>query len=147
MAPEQNTNVNLTPANLFAPANAEHLAEIRRAFPTFDIKAIQQGVEAGDEDAVGCAERMIGHHQRLEGGCGMNTKPKYTRATATASARRVHLLDGPVFQPKRGETFSQSAICGANPLWGFSGFAPSWLKICPKCAARSVIAKAEGGAA
>lgn len=64
MAPEQNTHRNLTPANLFAPANAEHLAAIRKAFPTFDMKAIQQGVEQGDEDAIGCAERMIGFRKQ-----------------------------------------------------------------------------------
>lgn len=64
MAHEQTNHRALTHENLFQPENAGHLEAIKKAFPTFDIKAIQAGVAAGDEDAIECAQRMIGYHQQ-----------------------------------------------------------------------------------
>lgn len=60
----QNDPSTLTASNLFEPANANHLAAIRKAFSAFDLLAIQKGVEQGDEDAIECAQLMIGYHQR-----------------------------------------------------------------------------------
>lgn len=59
MITTQTTHRDLTPENLFEPANAEHLATIAWRFPTADMDVLRDGIANGDKAMIDWAMFMI----------------------------------------------------------------------------------------